>query len=104
MVGRDLYTYESWSKLAYLAGGGPLWPKSVHTAFLEQVGATQREVAAGLSGRCAFVSFESLVNDADSVIAPVWQMLDIPPVPGLGVYIKTPVHSRALERHAGLVG
>ena len=105
LVGRDAHdTYESWSKLDYLAGGGPLWPKSVHTAFLEQVVATQRDVAAALPGRCAFVSFESLVIDADNAFGPVWQMLDIARVPGLGAYMKPPVHGRALERHAGSIG
>ena len=105
LVHRDAHdTYDSWSKLAYLAGGGPLWPKSVHGAFLEQVGETQRDVAAALPGRCVFVSFESLVTDADSVFGPVWQMLDVPPVAGLGAYMKPPVHGRALERHAGSIG
>ncbi len=103
-IGRDAHdTHESWSKLAYLAGGGPLWPRSVHTAFLELVGETQRAVAAALSGRCVSVSFESLVIDADRAFAGVWKMLDVPPVPGLGGYMKTPVHSRALERHAGSI-
>ena len=70
--GRDPHdTYESWSKLPYLAGGGPLWPKSVHAAFLEQVRETQRDVAAALPGRCAFVSFEALIADADDVFGPV---------------------------------
>jgi len=105
LVGRDsLDTFESWSKLAYFAGGGPLWPKPVHTAFLDQVRETQRAVAAALPGRCAFVSFEALVADADDAFGPVWRMLDVPPVPGLGAYIKTPVHGRALERHAGSIG
>ena len=60
-IGRDAHdTYESWSKLAYLAGGGPLWPESVHAAFLELVGEPQRDVDAALPGRCGFVSFGSI--------------------------------------------